>query len=49
MNGMNAMLKILFRVIERRMAEGEELKSILLDYPKLTPEEKTEIQNAMKG
>ena len=49
MNGMSAMLKILCRVIERRMAEGEELKSILLDYPKLTPAEKTEIENAMKG
>ena len=49
MNGMSAMLKILCRVIERRMAEGEELKSILLDYPNLTPEEKTEIENAMKG
>ena len=49
MNGMSAILKILCRVIARRMEEGEELKSILLDYPKLTPEEKTEIETAMKG
>lgn len=46
---MSAMLKILCRVIERRMAEGEELKSILLDYPKLTQEEKSTIENTLKG
>lgn len=49
MSGMSAMLKILCRVIERRMAEGEELKSILLDYPKLMPEEKNAIENTLKG
>ena len=49
MNGMSAMLKILCRVIARRMEEGEELPHILQDYPKLTPVEKTEIENAMKG
>lgn len=46
---MSAMLKILCRVIARRMEEGEELPNILRDYPKLTPAEKTEIENAMKG
>lgn len=49
MNGMSAILKILCRVIARRMEEGEELKSILLDYPKLTPEEKNAIENTLKG
>ena len=49
MNGMSAILKILCRVIARRMEEGEELPNILRDYPKLTQEEKTEIENAMKG
>lgn len=46
---MNAMLKILCRVIARRVEEGEELPHVLQDYPKLTPAEKTEIENAMKG
>ena len=46
---MNAILKILCRVIARRMEEGEELPGILQEYPKLTREEKTEIENAMKG
>ena len=49
MNGMSVMLKILCRVIARRMEKGEELPHILRDYPKLTQEEKTEIENTMKG
>ena len=49
MNGMSAMLKILCRVIARRMEEGEELPRILLDYPKLTQEEKNAIENTLKG
>ena len=46
---MNAILKILCRVIARRMEEGEELPHILQDYPKLTQEEKSTIENTLKG
>lgn len=46
---MNAMLKILCRVIARRMEEGEELPHVLQDYPKLTQEEKSAIENTLKG
>ena len=46
---MSTMLKILCRVIARRMEEGEELPNILRDYPKLTQEEKSTIENTLKG
>lgn len=37
---MTMVLKLLCRVIRNRLRKGEELDSILRDYPKLTDEEK---------
>lgn len=44
----NAAKNIMVRVIKRRMAEGENLEDILESYPKLTEEEKTELEDAIK-
>ena len=41
---MNAKLKILIRTINRRIANGEQLEDILIDYPLLTDEEKEVIR-----
>lgn len=35
---------IMFRVIKRRIAEGENLDSILESYPKLSDEDKEELR-----
>ena len=37
---MSALLKIVLRVIKRRIEAGEELETVLLEYPKLSGEEK---------
>lgn len=37
---MGVLLKIALRVISRRVEAGEDLETVLLDYPKLTEEEK---------
>jgi len=37
---MSLKLRLLCRVIKRRMAEGETLKKVLEDYPKLTDAER---------
>ena len=36
--------KIMVRVINSRMAEGETFEEIIADYPKLTPEEIEELR-----
>lgn len=43
---MTVMLKILCRVIQRRMDTGEQLETIILDYPRLTAEEIAEVTTA---
>ena len=41
---MSALLKIVLRVIKRRIEAGEELETVLLDYPKLSEGEKETIR-----
>ena len=41
---MTAMLRIVCRVVERRTKEGESLEQVLDDYPRLTPEDVSEIK-----
>ena len=41
---MTAMLRIVCRVLERRTKDGESLEQVLGDYPRLTPEEVSEIK-----
>lgn len=43
----NASKNIMVRVINRRMADGENLEDILENYPKLTEEEKQELREAV--
>lgn len=38
---------IMLRVIRRRMAEGESVKDILADYPRLTEDEKNELKEVL--
>lgn len=40
---------ILMRVIARRMETGEALETILLDFPKLSEEEKESIRESLGG
>lgn len=44
----NSAKKIMIRVITKRMGEGESFEQIIADYPKLTEEEKTELEDAVK-
>lgn len=46
---MTMALNLLCRVIRRRLARGEPLEEILRDYPKLTDEERTEVQEAVSA
>ena len=39
--------KIMVRVINNRMAEGESFEEIIADYPKLTEEEIEELREAV--
>ena len=39
--------KIMVRVINNRMAEGETFEEIIADYPKLTSEEIEELREAV--
>lgn len=41
---MTAMLRIVCRVISRRVEGGENVDKVLTDYPRLTPEEVSEIK-----
>ena len=45
---MTLAMKLLCRVIKRRVQAGEKLKVVLSEYPKLTKEEKTEIQKIVQ-
>lgn len=44
---MTMALNLLCRVIRRRMARGEELETILQDYPRLTRDERETVRKAM--
>ena len=44
---MSAKIRIMVRVAKRRMAEGEDIETILAGWPKLTDEEKKEIRDAV--
>lgn len=46
---MTLALKLLVRVVKRRVAAGEELESVLEDYPKLTEAEKTLVRKELMG
>ena len=41
---MTAMLRIACRVISRRVEDGENVDKVLTDYPRLTPDEVSEIK-----
>ena len=44
---MSAKIRIMVRVAKRRMAEGEDIETILAGWPKLSEEEKQEIRDAI--
>ena len=46
---MTMALKLLIRVVRRRVNAGEELETVLADYPKLTEEEKDTVREALAG
>ena len=46
---MTTALNLLIRVIRRRIARDEELPTVLADYPKLTDQERAEVQAAMRA
>ena len=46
---MTMALSLLCRVVRRRVARGEELEAILLDYPRLTEAEKVQVRAALNG
>lgn len=45
----NAMLNIYIRVIKKRLNEGEDLDTILVDYTKLTEDEITLIREKINS
>lgn len=45
---MTMALSLLCRVVRRRLEKGEELETILRDYPRLTEEERTLVARALK-
>jgi uncharacterized protein (DUF433 family) len=42
-------LKLLIRVVKRWVAAGEDLESVLQDYPRLTNDEQETVKKAVKG
>lgn len=44
---MTMALKLLVRVVRRRVNAGEDLETVLADYPKLTEEEKAAVREAL--
>lgn len=44
---MTMALNLLCRVIRRRMARGEELETILQDYPRLTRDERETVRETL--
>ena len=45
---MTLKFKLLLRVVQRRMENGEELDAILKDYPRMTEEERESIREKCK-
>ena len=45
---MSAILRIVARVIQRRMDQGETWDQVVQDYPKLTQQEKEEIYESLR-
>lgn len=43
---MTMALKLLCRVVRRRVEQGEELEAVLLEYPRLTEEEREAVREA---
>ena len=46
-NNMKATLKILLNVIANRIQNGESFNEIIIDYPRLTPDEIEELKNEL--
>lgn len=46
---MTLALTLLLRVVRRRVSKGETLDTILADYPRLTQEERDQIESAVAG
>ena len=46
---MTLALKLLLRVVKRRVAAGETLDAILMDYPRLTEAEKALVRKEITG
>ena len=44
---MSAMIRVMVRVAKRRIADGEDIETILAGWPKLTDAEKQEIRDAI--
>lgn len=45
---MTLALKLLIRVVKRRVTGGEELETVLADYPKLTETEKKTVRTMVE-
>ena len=45
---MTLALRLLCRVVQRRIDDGEKLTKVLADYPKLTETEKKALRSAMR-
>lgn len=45
---MTLALKLLIRVVKRRVTGGEELETVLADYPKLTETEKKTVRTKVE-
>lgn len=45
----NSAKNLMLRVIKRRMENGESFEEIIADYPRLTEEEKKELEDALKN
>lgn len=46
---MTLALTVLLRVVRRRVSKGESLDTVLADYPRLTQEERAQIESALVG
>lgn len=46
---MTMALKLLVRVVRRRVNAGEDLETVLADYPKLTEKEKVTVREVLAG
>ena len=46
---MTLALTVLLRVVRRRVSKGESLEAVLADYPRLTEEERAQVESALAG